>query len=62
LKAHGIGKGKKVTAYPCFQEEMETGGDYFYVPVNKLAIPLDFENYFNVLYKYVSVTVRIICS
>ena len=26
LMAHGIAKGKKVTAYPCFKDEMEAGG------------------------------------
>ena len=32
LMAHGIAKGKKVTAYPCFKDDMEAGG-YTYLEV-----------------------------
>ena len=32
LMAHGIAKGKKVTAYPCFKDDMEAGG-YTYIEV-----------------------------
>ena len=33
LMAHGIAKGKKVTAYPCFKDDMEAGG-YTYIEEN----------------------------